>query len=65
MVARTKSHIDRGLPEGAGNAALQGDVYNPFIGFSLVHNVAGHPKYPYNLTTVFQSAHRGGLESKL
>ncbi len=30
------------------NAALAGQVYNPDIGFSLVHNVAGHPKYPYN-----------------
>jgi len=30
------------------SAALNGDVYNPFVGFSLVHNVAGHPKYPYN-----------------
>jgi hypothetical protein len=30
------------------NAALNGNVYNPEIGFSLVHNVAGHPKYPYN-----------------
>jgi len=30
------------------NAALQGNVYNPFVGFSLVHNVAGHPKYPYD-----------------
>jgi hypothetical protein len=29
-------------------AALKGEVYNPKIGFSLVHNVAGHPKYPYN-----------------
>src|SRR5258708_25387937 len=30
------------------HAALAGQVYNPDIGFSLVHNVAGHPKYPYN-----------------
>jgi len=30
------------------DAALQGNVYNPFVGFSLVHNVAGHPKYPYD-----------------
>jgi hypothetical protein len=29
-------------------AALAGQVYNPDVGFSLVHNVAGHPKYPYN-----------------
>ncbi len=29
-------------------AALQGQVYNPQIGFSLVHNAAGSPKYPYN-----------------
>ncbi len=27
---------------------LNGQVYNPEIGFSLVHNVAGDPKYPYN-----------------
>ncbi len=30
------------------SAALQGNVYNPQVGFSLVGNVAGHPKYPYN-----------------
>ena len=30
------------------NAALAGQVYNPQIGFSLIHNVAGDPKYPYN-----------------
>ena len=29
-------------------AALAGQVYNPDVGFTLVHNVAGHPKYPYN-----------------
>jgi hypothetical protein len=29
-------------------AALSGQVYNPDVGFSLVHNVAGHPKYPYD-----------------
>jgi hypothetical protein len=30
------------------DAALAGQVFNPEVGFSLVHNVAGHPKYPYN-----------------
>jgi hypothetical protein len=30
------------------NAALAGQIYNPDVGFSLVHNVAGKPKYPYN-----------------
>jgi len=30
------------------NAALAGQVYNPDVGFSLVHNVAGKPKYPYD-----------------
>ncbi len=30
------------------NAALQGQVYNPTIGFATINNVAGHPKYPYN-----------------
>jgi hypothetical protein len=30
------------------NAALAGQVYNPNVGFALVGNVAGHPKYPYN-----------------
>jgi hypothetical protein len=30
------------------DAALAGQVYNPNVGFSLVHNVAGNPKYPYN-----------------
>jgi hypothetical protein len=30
------------------NAALAGQVYNPEIGFSLINNVAGNPKYPYN-----------------
>jgi hypothetical protein len=29
-------------------AALNGQVYNPNVGFTLVSNVAGHPKYPYN-----------------
>jgi len=29
-------------------AALDGQVYNPKVGFTLVGNVAGHPKYPYN-----------------
>jgi hypothetical protein len=29
-------------------AALQGNVFNPQVGFSLVGNVANHPKYPYN-----------------
>ena len=28
-------------------AALQGNVYNPQIGFSLIGNVANHPTYPY------------------
>jgi carboxypeptidase family protein len=30
------------------NAALQGQVYNPQVGFSLISNTAGHPKYPYD-----------------
>jgi hypothetical protein len=30
------------------NAALAGQVYNPEVGFSLVHNVSGSNKYPYN-----------------
>jgi Carboxypeptidase regulatory-like domain len=29
-------------------AALQGQVYNPEIGFSLLGNTANGPKYPYN-----------------
>ena len=29
-------------------AALAGQVYNPEVGFTLVGNSAGHPKYPYN-----------------
>ena len=29
-------------------AALAGNVFNPQVGFSLIGNVAGHPKYPYN-----------------
>jgi hypothetical protein len=29
-------------------AALAGQVYNPTIGFALLPNVAGHPKYPFN-----------------
>jgi hypothetical protein len=29
-------------------SALQGEVYNPEVGFALVGNVAGHPKYPYD-----------------
>lgn len=30
------------------SAALTGQVYNPNVGFDLVHNVAGNPKYPYD-----------------
>jgi len=30
------------------SAALQGQVYNPEVGFALIGNTAGHPKYPYN-----------------
>ncbi len=30
------------------NAALQGQVYNPLIGFALVGNTAGGSKYPYD-----------------
>jgi len=30
------------------NAALQGDVYNPELGFALVGNVGAGRKYPYN-----------------
>jgi len=29
-------------------AALQGQVYNPIVGFTLVGNTADHLKYPYN-----------------
>jgi hypothetical protein len=29
-------------------AALKGEVYNPEVGFSLVHNVGNGYKYPYN-----------------
>jgi len=29
-------------------AALNGQAYNPEIGFALINNVAGHPKYPFN-----------------
>ena len=29
-------------------AALKGQVYNPEVGFALIDNVAGHPKYPFN-----------------
>jgi hypothetical protein len=29
-------------------AALQGQVYNPPIGFNLIGNVSGHPKYLYD-----------------
>ncbi len=29
-------------------AALQGQVYNPTVGFALIGNTAGKPKYPYN-----------------
>jgi hypothetical protein len=28
--------------------ALAGQVYNPEIGFALIDNVTGHPKYPFN-----------------
>jgi hypothetical protein len=30
------------------NAALAGQTYNPEIGFALINNVAGHPKYPFH-----------------
>ena len=30
------------------SAALQGQVYNPIVGYSLIGNVATHPSYPYN-----------------
>jgi Carboxypeptidase regulatory-like domain len=30
------------------NAALAGQAYNPEIGFALINNVAGHPKYPFH-----------------
>lgn len=30
------------------SAALTGQVYNPEIGFALIHNVAGGRKYPYD-----------------
>jgi hypothetical protein len=39
----TRTYID-----DREQAALAGQVYNPQIGFSLIHNVAGDPKYPYN-----------------
>jgi hypothetical protein len=29
-------------------AALGGQPYNPQIGFALINNVAGHPKYPFH-----------------
>jgi len=29
-------------------SALQGQVFNPEVGFALVGNVGGHPKYPYD-----------------
>jgi hypothetical protein len=29
-------------------AALQGEVYNPQVGFALIGNTANSPKYPYN-----------------
>jgi len=29
-------------------AALGGQPYNPEIGFALINNVAGHPKYPFH-----------------
>jgi hypothetical protein len=29
------------------NAALQGQIYNPAIGFEPIHAVGGHPKYPF------------------
>jgi hypothetical protein len=30
------------------NAALQGQVYNPIVGFALVGNTGDHQKYPYD-----------------
>ena len=36
------------IPECPRKAALQGNVYNPQVGFSLIGNVASHPSYIYN-----------------
>jgi hypothetical protein len=33
---------------GRERAALQGQVYNPQVGFSLIGNTANSPKYPYD-----------------
>ena len=30
------------------NMALNGQVYNPVIGFEPIGAVGGHPKYPFN-----------------
>jgi hypothetical protein len=34
--------------ESRRRAALQGQVYNPQVGFALIGNTANSPKYPYN-----------------
>jgi len=31
------------------DAALQGKVFNPIMGFATIQNVAGKPKYPYDI----------------
>jgi len=46
--ANAKPVDTMGFLNARKDAALAGQVYNPEVGFTLVGNVAGHPKYPYN-----------------
>ena len=55
-------------------AALQGQVYNPNLGFATIKNVAGHPSYPYSpfyaglsprIAAAWNPSFSGGIMGKL
>jgi hypothetical protein len=46
--ANNKPIVTEDFLKARESAALAGQVYNPPVGFTLVGNAAGHPKYPYN-----------------
>jgi hypothetical protein len=46
--AQDKPISTEGYLNSRQQAAVAGQVFNPEVGFALVGNVAGHPKYPYN-----------------
>src|SRR5258705_2530820 len=46
--ANNKPIVTEDFLKARESAALAGQVYNPPVGFTLVGNAAGNPKYPYN-----------------